>query len=191
MKKLILYIMVWLPVALSAQTSNLSGYISTVDGSFVENVEARLFDDQGQLIATTLTQNGRYTFNNLPSGYEYTLQLDKGGSPVNGVSTFDYVMVSRHLLGIEPLSEAYQLEAADVDGSGTISISDMLYIRQLVLGLHDKFPHQRNWMFKPQDTVTTLSQQGNTFSFVLTQNLESKSFTIFKIGDLNRTAIYD
>lgn len=191
MYRFILYILFLAPLSLLAQNTSLSGFVSTEDGSFINNVEVKLFDDQGQLITSTVTVNGRYDFSSLPSGYEYTLQLNKPGHPLNGLSTFDFVLISRHLLAVEPFQDDNLILAADVDGSNSISVSDLFYLRQLILGIINEFPGQRNWLFLAEDQTPSPPQQANTFTFNLSGNSVLKNFTILKVGDMNRTADFD
>lgn len=191
MNRIFLYILLTFPLGLMAQSTNLNGFISTESGAFVDNVQVKLFDDQGTLINSTITVHGRYTFANLPSGNDYTLQLSKPGSPLNGLSTFDYVMIARHILAVEPFQGQYDLLVADVDGSGSITISDLLQLRSLVLGITEQFPQNRNWLFLADDQTPAIPQQLNTFTFNLTGNNVLKNFTILKIGDLNKNAQMD
>jgi hypothetical protein len=191
MHRFILYFLFLLSFNLAAQNTNLSGFVSTEDGAFVSNVDVNLFDDQGQLITSTVTVNGRYTFTNLPSGYDYTVQFSKSGSPLNGLSTYDFVIISRHLLAVAPLTDPKLILAADIDGSNSISISDLFYLRQLILGIANELPGQRNWLFLAEDQTPSNPQQVNTFTFNLSGSSVMKNFLIFKIGDMNKTADFD
>ncbi|PHN07057.1 hypothetical protein [Flavilitoribacter nigricans] len=191
MYRIALYLLLLFPVALTAQNTNLSGFVSTESGSFVNDVEVKLFDDQGQLITTTLTVNGKYTFTNLASGYDYTIRLDKSGHPLNGLSTFDFVMIAQHLLAVNPLPTENLLLAADIDGSNSISVADLLYLREMILGIINEFPGQRNWLFLAEDQTPSDPAQINTFTFNLSGSTVFKNFVILKIGDMNRTASFD
>ena len=191
MHRFILYILLLLPTGMFAQNTNLSGFVSTEDGSFVSNVEVKLFDDQGQLITSTVTVNGQYTFTNLPSGYDYTVQFNKSGHPLNGLSTYDYVIISRHLLAVAPLQDPKLLLAADIDGSNSISITDLFYLRQLILGIINELPGQRNWLFLAEDQTPSNPQQINTFTFNLSGSSVMKNFVVLKIGDMNQTADFE
>lgn len=190
MNRIILYILFLFPLFLSAQTSKLAGYIKDIDGTFV-NVEIKLIDDQGQVIATELTDQGNFSFPNLPSGYEYTLELIKVGNPLNGLSTFDQVSISRHLLGIRTLDSPYLEMAADIDGSGAVSIADIVYLRRLILGIISELPQKRNWLFIADDQTPTNPQKANSFTFQVDEPVVIKSFVILKVGDMNKTAILD
>lgn len=191
MKNKLFFCLIILPLWLQAQNADISGSISNRDGKKINNVEVKLYDKQGLLLATTYTENGRYSFTKLPAGSTYTLQLNKAGSPLNGLSTFDMVIISRHILAVESLPTSFEESAADIDGSGSISITDLLYLRQLILGLAAELPDQRNWLFLPEDQLTPVAQQTNAFSFMLDEDLTQLDFLILKIGDVNGTAEYE
>ncbi|MEQ1746242.1 MAG: T9SS type A sorting domain-containing protein [Saprospiraceae bacterium] len=70
--------------------------------------------------------------------------------PYNGVSTFDIVRINRHLLGLEPFTNPYQMIAADVNNSASITSFDMIRIRQLILGLITEFHPGVNWRYVPK-----------------------------------------
>jgi hypothetical protein len=56
-----------------------------------------------------------------------------------GVSTFDLVLITRHILGETLLDSPYKLIAADVDNSGYISVSDLIQLRELILSVRTSF----------------------------------------------------
>jgi hypothetical protein len=71
-------------------------------------------------------------------------------NPYNGVSTFDIVRINRHILGVEPFTNPYQMIAADVNNSAGITTFDMIRIRQLILGLITEFLPGINWRYVPK-----------------------------------------
>lgn len=56
-------------------------------------------------------------------------------SQMEGVSTFDLVLISKHVLGIEPFLNPFQLIAADENNSGSVTTFDLNEIRRLLLGV--------------------------------------------------------
>ncbi|MBK8923591.1 MAG: HYR domain-containing protein [Saprospirales bacterium] len=62
--------------------------------------------------------SGLYVFSNaLPLASNYTVTPTKDNDPLNGVSTFDLVLINKHILGLEPLSTPYKMIAADANKS--------------------------------------------------------------------------
>lgn len=53
--------------------------------------------------------------------------------PLLGISTYDLILISGHILGTQPIVDHYGLMAADVNQSGTISTLDLIELRKLIL----------------------------------------------------------
>ncbi len=56
--------------------------------------------------------------NSIPVASNLTITPNKDDNPLNGVTTYDLVLMSRHILGLEPLNSPYKMIAADVNKSG-------------------------------------------------------------------------
>ena len=65
----------------------------------------------------------------------------------NGVSTFDLVLMQKHILKTATLDTTYKYFAADINASNTISTFDILSARRLILGLDTKFALTPSWRF--------------------------------------------
>jgi uncharacterized Zn-binding protein involved in type VI secretion len=90
--------------------------------------------------------DGNFTFSNLNDGtYTVTPALDVQAS--EGVSTRDIIALQKHILGIKPIQNPYQLLAADVDNSGSITALDLVLMRRLILGLDTRFKAVPSWRF--------------------------------------------
>jgi hypothetical protein len=125
-----------------------------------------------------------------PSGYN---------DPLNGVSTFDLLQISRHILDIQPLQNFYQILAADVNKSQTITTFDIVEIRKLILGIYDTLPNLPSWT-----VVRPVPNPGNLLSFPVlkdTYNLQllqvgadtlwpALPFVAVKHGDVNQNASF-
>lgn len=81
----------------------------------------------------------------LAGTYRATVRAERFGNPLNGVSTFDLVQISKHILGLAPLASLYQGIAADVNNSHTITAFDIVQTRKLILGIYDSFPGVPSW----------------------------------------------
>jgi hypothetical protein len=141
--------------------------------------------------------NGVYAFSNaLPLGSNVTLTPLKDDNQLNGVSTFDLVLISKHILGLEPLNSPYKMIAADANKSNSVTTFDIVEIRKLILGIYTEFPSNNSWRFV--DKNFTFSNPANPFQdqfpeSVSVLNMQSTSlssdFVSVKIGDVNNTAI--
>lgn len=110
----------------------------------------------------------------------------------NGVSSFDLLLLSRHILGVDTLDSPYLLIAADANKSGTLTSFDIVELRKLVLGVYDSLPFNESWRFvashyifpNPQNPFTEVFPE-RVFPEIPTRN----DFIAIKIGDLNLNAL--
>jgi len=72
----------------------VAGAVSTDEDVAVEAVEVTL--NGGNVIATNV--DGTYSFNGLAEGYDYSLTPVLDANPSNGVTTYDLVLISKHIL---------------------------------------------------------------------------------------------
>lgn len=156
-------------------TAIITGGINTTDGKGLGGVSAKL---TGAVDTTIISDaNGFFETGNLVAAEDYTLSLEKNSDPVNGVTTLDIVIISKHILGIDTFTTDYQHIAADVNRSGAVTTFDLVQIRQLILGINDSFSNAPSWVFDPAEVnLTSLTELGTL------------SFTGIKIGDLNGSA---
>jgi len=121
-----------------------------------------------------------------------TPKLDE--NPLNGVSTFDILLIQRHILGIQALNSPYKMIAADVNNSRSITTLDMIQLRKLILGLDSKFTHNRAWRFVdatyifPNPTNPWQGSFPESSSIASWRPNPSTNFVAIKIGDLNSSA---
>lgn len=176
-------------------TANISGQVNLVSGDPFSGVDVVLLDDQGNQVAAVQTDNnGAYLFAGIPTGVAYSLALSSADNePLNGVTTFDGVLIARHILGIQSLSTPYQIIASDVNGSNTATTFDIVLIRRLVLGITQSLdiPH---WRFVRADLAfPDLSQvfpvlQADNPGFILAADF-TRNYVAIKTGDVNGSAI--
>ncbi|MBK6931500.1 MAG: hypothetical protein IPH12_11790 [Saprospirales bacterium] len=116
--------------------------------------------------------------------------------PLDGVSTFDLILINKHILDIQPLTAPFKMLAADANNSHSLSTFDIVELRKLILGIYPKLPHRESWGFVRKDFV--FPNPGNPFatpvpaSYTYTPSnwdfeLET-DFIGYKIGDINGDA---
>jgi len=117
----------------------------------------------------------------------------KDGAFVNGVSTFDLVITMKHILGNQLLDSPYKIIAADVNRDGKISVMDLIFLRQLILGQVITFPNSDPWIFvnadyEFSDPTNPFPELENAMNMIL-QNIpeDPASFIGIKVGDLNNS----
>ncbi|MFN0175426.1 MAG: T9SS type A sorting domain-containing protein [Saprospiraceae bacterium] len=142
------------------------------------------------------SSNGYGVFSWFPLVSNFVLTPSKNDNPLNGVTTYDLVLISKHILDVEPLNSPYKIIAADANKSGNISSFDIVEIRKLILGIHDTFPNNSSWRFVDESYVfpNTL----NPFQTFFPEKVEQEDwlgnpnhfdFIGIKVGDVNNTAI--
>jgi hypothetical protein len=85
------------------------------------------------------------------AGYNTDITAEKNINPLNGVTSFDLTLLSKHILGTEPLDSPYKIIAADANMDGKVTTFDILLLRRLILGQIDQLPHGKSWRFIPAD----------------------------------------
>ncbi len=170
----------------------INGIIATDDAKPVQGVDVSVSGDKQD--KQTTPGSGLYGFNSLLKGGDYTItpQLDKDAK--NGVSTFDLILIQKHILGIQLLSNPYRQIAADVNGSKTITTLDLIQIRKLILNIDDSFKGSPSWKFvdaKYQFAEPTNPWKNEVPEVVNVNDLDGKvqaDFVAIKMGDVNGSA---
>ncbi len=144
-------------------------------------------------LVTSTDSEGGYTFNNLIAKENYSLQPKLDENYNDGVSTLDLVLIQQHLLEIRKLDNPYKVIAADINNSGSISASDLLQLRKLILGIYSELPSNDSWRFV--DAAYEFTDVNDPFPFNDKLNMEAMledytdaDFVAVKIGDVNNSA---
>ncbi len=134
--------------------------------------------------------------NNVPLDATLSIAPEKDDNPLNGVTTYDLVLISKHILGIEPLDSPYKMIAADANKSGSITTFDIVEIRKLILGIYTDLPNNTSWRFV--DKAFSFPNVNNPFQTAFPETVSvadamtsqwGKDFAGMKIGDVNNTAV--
>ncbi len=176
----------------SADTLKIRGTIATEGSGSLQGVSVTL---SGSVMQSDVTdRNGNYEFVNITKGGDFTVtpQMDK--NHLNGVSTFDLVLMQKHILGIQPLNSPYKMIAADANNSKSISALDMVQIRRLILNIGTHFVKNTSWRFV--DASYRFPNPTNPWStkfpeVIGVNDLETNvqaNFMAIKVGDVNASA---
>jgi len=174
------------------ESAQLQGIVTNEFGSTVLNVDVALTDASNQPIATTVA-NGGFILPDVATCENITVMLNKNDAIDNGITTLDMVLILKHILNIQPFDSPYQHIAADVNKSNTISASDLVAIRKVILGTETSFPNNNtSWRFVDADyNFLDDNPLDEDFPETLTINLSKDTdfnFVGVKIGDVNGTA---
>jgi len=167
-------------------TVSVDGQVATETSTGVANVS---------LGGQTTGANGIFSINGLPGCQPYTLSPYRNDAPLNGVSTWDLVLISKHILNLEPLNSPYKLIAADANKSNSVTTFDIVTIRRIILGIDTAFTSNTSWRFVPTDFQ--FPNLANPFQTPFPETLDVQlqtlplgglDFTAIKVGDVNNSA---
>ena len=179
-----------------SQNISISGKIETANQQAICDASVQLFDDNGTLISSVNTdQTGTFSHDNIPSDQTYILLVEKDGNILNGLSTFDLVLMEKHLMGETLIEDAFALYATDVDDSNSLSIFDMIAVRKYILTIDESRP-LRNWYFFNSDANVQDALNPWATNDLLIRRFENLSTSItnadfvgYKTADINSSAI--
>ncbi|MCB0654264.1 MAG: hypothetical protein KDC85_23495 [Saprospiraceae bacterium] len=191
--ELYVFLQIW-PTCVTEGDPVIAGFIGTEDDEGVGNVKVVLTNEAEQVSFTAT--DGSYYMYNIYFGEELTISPSFNGNPNNGVSTFDAVLIQKHILGLQTLDSPYKIIAADVNHSGHVSILDIIQLRKLILGIYDEFPENNSWRFVDASYVFPDPNfpWAEAFPEVIHINNSSAdqlnvNFIAIKIGDVNGSAL--
>ncbi|MEO0732136.1 MAG: hypothetical protein AAFZ52_04840, partial [Bacteroidota bacterium] len=128
--------------------ANIQGLITTEFGTAIGRVAVTIDELTEQQLANTDSE-GQFRFENLDLGQDYTLNAGRDDyiNHSQGVSTFDLVLITRFILGLDEEMSSYQRVASDANRDRTISVQDIISIRRLILGLDDAYRNNTAYRF--------------------------------------------
>ncbi|MFN7117755.1 MAG: cohesin domain-containing protein, partial [Saprospiraceae bacterium] len=172
----------------------IAGVIKTEENKTVKGVTVQLSGQSSQLVTTS--NPGKYGFANLQENYDYTVTPLKDKDFLNGVSTFDLVLISKHILGVQVLGSPYKLIAADVNNSKSITTLDLIQLRKVILGISTEFSNNTSWRFVAENYAFPVPTNPWTEPFPeitsindLQGAMNDVNFVAIKVGDVNANAV--
>ncbi|MDO8368042.1 MAG: HYR domain-containing protein [Saprospiraceae bacterium] len=185
----------------SANHINVAGALKTEDADGVEEGEVHIdgsvnFAPPFSYFDLSDATGGYAVTNNVPVAATFVIAPEKDDNPLNGVTTYDLVLISKHILGIEPLNTPYKMIAADANKSGSITTFDIVEIRKLILGIYTDLPNNTSWRFV--DKAFVFPNMNNPFQTAFPETISiadammsqvDEDFAGVKIGDVNGTAV--
>ena len=176
----------------------VSGRITTYLGEPMQGVQVLVeaIDGDGGVVPNPVytDENGRYELM-LSTDRDYQIRPYKNDELSDGVTAFDNVVISRHILGLQTFDSPFQTIAADVNKSGAVTAFDIVLIRKVVLARDTTFLNNTSWRFIDAnyifDDVEGAAAASFMESFLVERNMgfiDDMDFVGVKIGDPNGTA---
>jgi hypothetical protein len=171
---------------------SVAGALQTEDGVMIDDVATHLTSSN---MPSQMEYGSEFYFQDVMAGHNYTVSPERDSDPLNGVTTFDMVLVSRHILGVDPLDSPYKIIAADANNSGSVTTFDLVIMRKIILTVLDEFPDAPSWRFvdeayefpDPTDPFNPPFPEVVNLSN-LNQDEMNTNFIGVKMGDVNGSA---
>ncbi len=174
----------------------VSGLILTENGDPIANAEVFV----NGLVQLT-GPDGAYAME-IDATDEGMITAAKDINVLNGITTFDVVLMQQHVLGTQILGSPYAKIAADINANGVIEVGDILQLRRMIILLDsdfiDPFTGEKNntsWRFalpgltdpNPASSIVPEYQQGYDLADIGSSSGNLNLIGV-KIGDVNQTA---
>lgn len=174
----------------------VAGTVKTETDDKLADVKINAEDLVGhETMTATTSANGLFQFD-MPSDRSYRFGAQKTGDYVNGLTTLDLVIIQKHLLGIKAIANPYKLMAADANNDKKVTTSDILALRNLILGNTLKLDNSDSWRFVDsrynfENTDNPWSSGNDDMYYILihnlTENMMDNNFVALKVGDVNNS----
>ena len=105
---------------------------------------------------TQTGSDGSYDFEGVGPGLDYYVTAYDDTDHRNGVTTLDLILIQKHILGLQSFESPLQWIAADANRSETLTARDLVELRKLILGIHEKLPRNTSWRFGEAKALPSL-----------------------------------
>ncbi len=183
----------WMSACGGTMNAELTGYVADESGEPIELVEVDLTGNGNNMSMQTTGNSGAVSFGSIPTIGQYAITPQKDIYPLNGVSTYDLLLIQKHLLSIKSINSPYRLIAADVNNNCTISISDIIELRKMILAPGANFANNTSWRFVEAGYVFPNPAKPCNFMEVksfngLQSGMNTAAFIGVKTGDVSGDA---
>jgi subtilisin-like proprotein convertase family protein len=152
---------------------------AALKAQIIKNADVKATTPTGIIAATTSTDG--YELNFATTQVPAKIGAEKNDNPLNGVSTFDLVLMTKHVLATQPITDSYIKVAADVNNNGKITTADIVELRKMILAIQTGFTNNKSWRFLDN----TMSETPTITNVLKGQVVK---MTGVKIGDINGSA---
>ncbi len=174
---------------LSTSVSAIIGNMATASAARMSNVAVQLTTSNINKRSISSAE-GMYSFNDLDMNQEYMIVPKKTDNVGDGLTTLDLILIQQHILGLRKIQSPYDLIAADVNASQTITSADLVDLRRVILGVKDNFDKNDSWVFVPksldmQSLANPLKYEAYLMIQTESSTIDNADFVGIKVGDIN------
>ncbi|MCR9103050.1 MAG: T9SS type A sorting domain-containing protein, partial [bacterium] len=106
-------------------------------------------------------------------------------------------LISKHILGVDPLDSPYKRIAADANNSGSITTLDLIQLRKLILSISTELPDNTSWRFveagyvfpNPENPWQEAFPEVFNINNLPAAGISGANFIAVKIGDVSGDVI--
>ncbi|MFN4255143.1 MAG: hypothetical protein ACK4Q5_09080 [Saprospiraceae bacterium] len=178
----------------------IKGDVQTETGQFVEETSISFSRPYGKYCTTPtpayITGCETYSVCACQPTEEYELTPAKDGDDLNGVSTYDLLLITKHIVGADTLDSPYKIIAADANKSGSVTGLDVLELRKLILGIYTDLPDNTSWRFVDKAHTFPLPSDPGFWDFpeditisTPASGTNQADFVGVKVGDVNNNVV--
>lgn len=176
--------------------STVSGLVYDPFNTPLNSVELKLETNEGVKLFNYSNSNGKYEFENIDESIDYKMSANLDTEYLLGVTTLDLVLIQKHILGIKSFDKPYKYIAADANKSRSVSASDILTIRRVILGQTEDFGNgNKSWGFvqdgldirENQYILSVWNDELDIEEYMFGTNI---NWVGVKIGDINNSNKY-
>jgi len=174
----------------AASTITIEGAVISEQGNFISGAKLKRTGATADSMVTST--DGQYHFD-VTQGTTNMVTPSKNNDVINynGISSFDIVLMQRHIGFAQLLSSPYKIIAADVNSSGIVNSVDVAITKSLILQNITSFPGNKLWAFVNSSFIFTNPM--NPFPYENSRfysNINAatdQDFIGVKLGDLNNS----
>jgi HYR domain/Dockerin type I domain len=175
------------------QDFTMSGQLLTWEYEPMSGVQVQMISGNTSSVQTSAS--GLFNYEAAQANTSIQVKPYKNNNCANGVSAWDLVLISKHILGTQKLTDPYKIIAADVNRSGGVSTFDMVQLKKIILNTDTAFSSNTSWRFVDANFV--FPNPANPFSSFIpesrlvesvTEDASGLDFIGIKVGDVNGSA---
>ncbi|MEL6988630.1 MAG: dockerin type I domain-containing protein, partial [Bacteroidota bacterium] len=173
---------------------SIAGSIMTKRNEPFNQVFVEMMNAESSVTHTWTNEDGTFSFANNEMNTNYVLNAKREHDVLNGISSYDLLMIQRHIANVEAFSSPLDFIAADINNDKTITAKDISELRRVILGLFKHFPDNKSWKFISNTASLDIQNPWEYKEEFQVTDIEADvsglNFRAIKIGDLNASAIH-
>lgn len=136
--------------------------------------------DPDGLVTFQLPNENITSFEGLILEYE-----EPSNATISGISVIDLVRIQNHILGLQPLTNPYAIIAADANGNGSVSATDLVFMINVIIGKRSTFGDDKVYQIINEHCSDSDIDCDNTPLIKNSGNLNQIKLRAIRIGDIN------